>query len=759
MDENEKENSNSLQMNKIDEIKNFNSIINDSKLLINKEIHKFLFFLLKNIFLGDDSNTQINRYLKKWINNINSKIIKRKSKYISFDYSIENFKNILCFTKSQNKKYAGDIIEDILIIIFSKGFNIDKDKSFTKYIYYNFNNLDKMLYDDLSNCFNYKIFRPKELEDIKFLFYLERNNSVIYNLLLDIFLIKYFKPVKLCKYRDIIEYHNSFLNYSSKAFLKRGIHFNDSDILGQNSNPEEVLSFNNPILDDGYEEKKVDWPQVIRAFFISVYIYYQNKNSPLMKYIKPNFNSTKNESELAYIPFEFNLSQAEIEERFAPIIFAPLRIEPRITKIVLPWNSLGKFGLNELFKTLLFNKRIKSIDYSHVLSHSYEFPFVDYGFGMFQDHSVEELNLSSNFINSNCEENIAELLRHFKRLKTLIFLKNEVGNGFSWFFILLKKLYKKRKIKLENLFFNKCRLDEASLYELGELLKCKYCQLKKLSIVNNGLPYNIHFLKKIKYNKSLEELHLSRDDISDDEASNILKIMSNSNINHLYLGKNKFYIFSNFLKILSRTKIIKDKNEKKIKSNHKSLLMNLDMSNINYFWKNAKQIQNFSKIIKNTSLECLDISHILYGSNPNLMPVKKENVKYREEVEYLRENLVQYKNNYVNIKREIINNQADIKELEDFEDILPFEYLDDKISSIINNKNADSSIFLRENSRRLINEEKTTIIRQNIYINNEDEMNVDEIEQKLVKYMTFKKAKENIKVLKKELKNRKLIII
>ena len=103
----------------VDEIKNFNTIFNNTKLLINKHIHKFLFFLLKKIFLKrKDINLKFDSYLNEWINKINQKIIINKYKYISEEYSIKNFKNILDFTKSQNGKYAEDIIEGIFNYYF-----------------------------------------------------------------------------------------------------------------------------------------------------------------------------------------------------------------------------------------------------------------------------------------------------------------------------------------------------------------------------------------------------------------------------------------------------------------------------------------------------------------------------------------------------------------------------------------------------------------------------------------------------------------
>ena len=71
--------------------------------------------------------------------------------------------------------------------------------------------------------------------------------------------------------------------------------------------------------------------KLIRSFFISVYIYYQNKNSPLMEYIK----KSKENEELSIIPFEYDLTGAVIESKFTGIILAPTRIESRITQINL----------------------------------------------------------------------------------------------------------------------------------------------------------------------------------------------------------------------------------------------------------------------------------------------------------------------------------------------------------------------------------------------------------------------------------------
>ena len=751
-----------LDINELEEIKNFSTNINATKLIINMDIHKYLYFLLKKIFLKKNSYLEFDRYLNEWTNKINIKIIKKKEKYINEDYSIKNFKNILDFIKMQNKKYAGDILEGLLIIIFSNGFIIDKDKTFPKYLFYNLHLAKDESNFDLCNWFHEKKFKPKELENIKLLFFLDynysydnlieerRKNSVLYNILFEIFKTKYLESIYQNKYNNN-KYNNSLINNNYCSLYNVDISLNRSFILS-NSISNLVFNFN----DNEFEKNKLENIAIIRPFFISVYIYYQNKNSPLMKYIKSDH--LNNKKKLAKIPFEYNLSLGTIEEKFAPIIFAPLRIEPRITKINLSQNNLKKLGLYELSKTLLFNKNIKIIEYKLSLVNYQDLPFINYGFGIFDNYSVEELNLSNNKIDSNCQDNLAKLISHFKGLKTLILSDNN-AKSLSSFIIMLKKLYREGKTKLENLYLKKCLLDETTYYELCELAKCKYCKLKILSLNSNKIPINSHLLIKLKKNKSLTELNLSKNDIADNDVRNILKIISNSYIRSLYLFKNKISNFSNYLRIFYRTKIIKDKNEKLSIAN-KSFLINLDMSNNNCNFKNANHIILLINIIKETSLDCLDISHILYGNNPEQLSKTKENAKYRQNVEELKKILINDKNNYFEIIREIINNKTDIKELDEFENEVIFSHLNSKISSIINDENSIFPVFIRENAKKLIDDENNIYLREKIFINNiYNERLANEIEQKLVNYMIVKKAKKNLISLEEEKKKKKLIII
>ena len=89
------------------------------KAFLHEKIFLFIYTLLKNIFIiakDQKKNNLITNKLHIWINYINDNIIKTKDKYINKEYSIKNLRNIIMFTESQNLKYCGDIIEQILIM-------------------------------------------------------------------------------------------------------------------------------------------------------------------------------------------------------------------------------------------------------------------------------------------------------------------------------------------------------------------------------------------------------------------------------------------------------------------------------------------------------------------------------------------------------------------------------------------------------------------------------------------------------------------
>jgi hypothetical protein len=132
----------------------------------------------------------------------------------------------------------------------------------------------------------------------------------------------------------------------------------------------------------------------------------------------------------------------------------------------------------------------------------------------------------------------------------------------------------------------------------------------------NSLLKNRDFLKKMKKNKSLEELYLNQSDIGNNDINDILRIINLTNIKTLYLYKTKITDFNKFLTILYRTKIIKeDSNNLNIILDEKTPLINLDLSSNEFNNKTEKHIDLLTEIINGTSLKILDISNILSTGN------------------------------------------------------------------------------------------------------------------------------------------------
>ena len=672
------------------------------------------------------------------------------------------------FIKMQNQIYAGEILEGILIIIFSLAFEADKTNSFKKYIYNNLSLINDINCSDIYNWFDIDKFKQEELKNLKKLgiieyfakekyeYYKEKTKYIIFNILSEIYKSKYIE-----NYLNKKKYQIS-INYIQKMTFNK--HTNTyKNIVLQLSNLDMSLSTditNNSLLDlistiyltgeFGKVEKNILAP-TIKSLLTKVYIYYQNKNFPFM---------STNNKELAQLPITYYLDRAKILEDNAETILSPARIEPRINHIILTDNQMKQFGLYNLSKTILLNQNIKIIDYDFSSVKSYQINYFNLGLGLFDNYSIEDLNLSFNHIKEDSKQYLGRLISHLKGLKTINLSYNNLQGGISFFFIMLKNLYRKGKTKLEKLYINKCYLDIESFYELGELLKSKYCKLKKLYLDENIIPLDKHFLKCIKKNKSLIEIHLSGCDINNNDIDDINRIINNTDIFSLYLYKNKITNFNQLLKIIYRTKLVKNKNDnEKYIHRDESTLKNLDLSNNNILIKNVKHIDFVMKIIDETNLGCLDISQILYNQNKNDKEIFVN--KYKRKIDELISILEKDKNRKIKNMKDFGSNQIDLKRYEilDNKDILnKFKNVDKEINEIIKNKNSKFPVFLKVEGKKLIENNKDIFkdIYENDIINKEK---YKKLEDNLVKYMIIKRSEENNKVLKKGFKNEKLIII
>ena len=724
--------------------------------IINKEIYLFLHSLLKTIFIERNfkKNDKLNEHLKKWVEKINNKMIIKEEYFLSTEYDMKNLRNIILFVKSQNLKYCGDIIESILIHIFSFVFETEQDNSFGKYIFNNLTLIREHKNPDLIKWIKGEKFKPSELKNIEELFETDKDedgnnnyiknqkHSTFYNFLRLILQENYSFDIFLDNKNnknDLYLYNSDFFYFNFSYLLYNEIKTNIKSILDKDIATNSIMSMVSNLFSS--DEKPIT--QLIRLFFTEVYIFYQNKHSPLLEY-------TKHLDGYATIPFVYDLRGACIEGRYSHTIFSPLIVQDFYTKIFLKQNNLREMGMFELGKVFTFNDKIESIESETCLIKPYYIDFMLYAMGLFDNNSVESIDISYNYLREISDEFIYKILKHFKGLKTLNISSNEIKGGAASIFVILKKLYRTKKSKLENLILTKCLLDNSSIYELGELLKCRYCKLKMIVLNNNSLPKNSSLLKKMKKNKILEEVYLNKMDLGNSYVDDILRLISNTNIRYLYVYKNKMNNFNDFLRIINRTKIVKNMVENNLTiPNEETSLTNLDLSNNEYSIKNSQQIKLLKKIIKETSLYCLDISHILKGSSPEKWKLTENNKEYTNSVEDIKKYLAEMKKKYDKINRDIRINKVDIEKNKDLKKEMNGKMNGEKLREILSNKNVIYSTFLQRESEKYINN-----INENKSIENTEE-NIE----KMVNYLILKRSEKKLEDLESQKHQKKLIII
>ena len=483
-------------INKNKNKQNNRNIFRDAKLLIDPNIYKFLLALMKVIFIKNNKTSKSKdamKNLKDCIKKVNEKIIgvKNSLEHLSLEYTPENFINIINFTKAQNSEFYSEILENLLIIVLGMAFNAKKENIFGKYIYNNIEQLKKSDNYIFEEWFNQQKFNFQILEGVK-----DSKESYI----------------KILLENDVLDNQDekSYNNIQKKmvvfSFLKKILdgkklsesklsNSNDSVKFSDSKTMSKYTSMNNIILFQKEIGRMNMTPiRISRSLLISVYIYSQIKNSPLMKYIK----ESNNNKELEVIPFSYDLSESAIEGENSNLVFAPLRIEPRIEELKMNKIYMRRKSCLEFSKALLFNHNIKAIDFHTTVMKSNYINIIYENAEIFNNNSVEELNISFNYLKENSCQALEYIISHFKKLKTLNLSSNDLKLGISPLLISLKNLYRKGQTNLENLYLNKCLLDDISFYELGELLKSKYCKLKKLYLNQNNIPSNSNFLKKLK---------------------------------------------------------------------------------------------------------------------------------------------------------------------------------------------------------------------------------------------------------------------
>ena len=808
---------------------------------INKTIYQYLFHLMEYIFFKSDYYTnktkenKIIKQLREFTEHINNKIIKKKQNYIKMEpkeeaFTYKNFINIINFVKKQNLMLAGNILEGILIIIFSTKCVIPKDDYFGKYVYNSFEKLLNESNSVLPKWFNKAqgFFQDKEMKNIEVLLAndVSRSDLIYAKKEMPVFLKLLYKIAKI-KFNYILSSldKNKFNLYMNKDTLNimkiELIIFNKLKSRKNFSVREYDFNENSISVLYYYFFNDIRSPiKLIQYFLISVYIYCQNNNSSLIQYTDfPNKKleeknveekneeenkieeksekekkeekektkgeeikekSKEEEKELVDVPYTFELKGANIKGKISNTIISPILIEPRISKIDFTQNQIRELGLYELGKILSFNNNIKSITLRDCSIFDYYLNFFINSFGIFDNYSLKELNLAFNSLKENSIYVLPELLKHLKGLKTLIISgNNELKGGARFLFIILKYLYKKGQTNLENLYIYKCSLTDSSFYELGELLKSPFCGLKRLNLSLNQNCFSINFLKKLKLNRSLEELIVARSNFNTKDIDNICRIISNCNLMHINIFKNKFDNFGKYLRIIFRTKLIKKKSKvsksKKLNVDLSKSLRHLDLSKNSFFSINYQYIYKINDLIKdNSTLSCLDISRIFYGSNADPRTIKSKD-KYKNAIIKLTITLKERKGKFEQLLMSKFDKEITIKEYEkkNKDEKLCPEDLDEEINNyikgVIEHELSRYPTFLREQGIKIVemiynnrkNEKNKKLIEKEKIKENFD-FNSDENNKfitKLIEYMKYERSKKELIYFNKELEWKNLVII
>ena len=712
--------------------------------IINKESYLFLYSLLKSIFIIDTENRkEKNNKLEEFM-----KIIKEKYEIeLRREYSKENFENIIKFVKAHNVIYGGEILENILLKLFSSIMKIPQKETINKYIYYNLQNVfgikNKMIQKQIKeveliqNFISYDRIYPDELKNKDIFFQIpytpiptdfEYFLTLIYKLKLDS--VKNEKN----KFNDIT--HKLF-EYSKKYHSgKEEKNIIQNSIIEFDSKINQVYENYNKNKQDNFINQNIS---VISYFFFTLFVNYQTINSRLIKI------SNKKKDKLSSVPYEINFMGSSMKGIYASLMFTPMRQDNRINIISMAENDFAELGMLEMGKTIVFNHHLKVINYSKNRLYSHYFYYFNNASKIFDNDSVEEINLYNNFFKDDIDDYLCDILKKFKNLKTLNLSNNRIGSGISKFCNRLNLYYKQKKTKLERLNLNKCTLNKSSLYELCECLKSKSCKLKYLYLnINYINDFNSEpLLIAIKKNNSLRELYLSRNFIGNSSTQNIGKVISRfrDSLEVIYLNQNEIKNNDNLLRIASRTKVVysskEDRNKLLIKLDENPSLKNLDLSKNAINIRNKKQIFLLEQIINDTYLSCFDYSLILQTFDPDPKKENYENNEFSNEKKELIEKIK-------NIKDERDKIFSYIDEMKSFEDKyydLFREYIDNEdLNDILVEtvKDSPSLLSLYEDIDNLISFELLEIIGKT----DEDLLNDQDyyFTKNLIKYMLLYKV-------------------
>ena len=477
-------------------------------------------------------------FFKNWNNNNYNFFIDINDFYNNFFSNIENFKK---FIKFKYIDYINDIIYNILIECFSILFY--KKEEFNLYL---------MCYNDFQNIKNVSI------------------QTHLKNKIINIYYVN-----------DNIK--NYFINNDLKSIeilinIIKTLSINDYNILTNLINNSSVTEDDKNILKIIEEMKLQNNEFFMNNFFISSFVYYC-----LSKDIHANKEGV------------FNFNEGYLSMKNASTLLKGVKNCSNIKKINMQYNQIGALGMYELNKIILFNNIKKiNLDKNNLKSNDLKYLVLQSNIKN-NDNLKLSLNVSYNNLDEKSIIYLQKLLNYIPNIYHLNLSNNFIGKGLKNLFSSLIYMTKKNKCKLKNLYLGNCNIDNASFFQLANYVTLKNCQLEILNLNYNNLN-NIaghHFLKKMKYNKSINELYLYNCNIKNREILNLKNIVKFSQLNTLSLFKNQINIYENVLNFYSIFQIIM--NEKQ--NFYFPITYNIDISENDFLLLEKEDINLFKKFI------------------------------------------------------------------------------------------------------------------------------------------------------------------
>ena len=273
--------------------------------------------------------------------------------------------------------------------------------------------------------------------------------------------------------------------------------------------------------------------------------------------------------------------------------------------------------------------------------------------------------------------------------------------------------------------------------------------MKCLCLNENKIPSDVNFFKALKKNRSLEEIYFYGCGINSEKTDEIERIINNTNLEYLYFSVNQIHDFNQYIRIIYRTTLIKNGDEKKNNNIiiNKPSLFNLNINNGKCYNQNIEKLNIMLEGFKNTNLSVLDLSSVLIDPH---IENNNVNFNYYKGIQKMQKYLKEKQDEYKKALKEILESRVDkVKNNNNlmYRDMEEFKIFDSKILECINDENLKYKLRIKEKANELIS---------TLNINSEEKK---EKKKKLINYIALKIAEKKFEENDKIKSSKSLIII